>query len=407
LLIGQGGDESLAYLFDGLHTSYANMRLDLLADSSPEHIEEFRKNAALIFGNAMQSTRKHGRIYCPMIIPGFDNVKSSPARVKANRYNGQTYRTLWDEAIKTKPDWILISSWNEWPEDTEIEPSLELGDQYLDITAEYAKRFLESSPVKADFSIVEPPKHVAEETNNIDELLHSKMIGLLSTGGSYDAEFWADYCGATVQRLNWPDLIDSTEFNANKFPIFIYSGGEHFVSSVKVTDDVTSALVRYLHEGGFLVALPIGGVWPFFYDQSRGDQPDKISDKLGLGVTGAWDTPPAGSDLKFYPNKMDLIGLPPMAKYPTNGDLRFRPALRSQVASYDHYLTLVQLWDKRTHYQGDAAAYIEHEAAPLAPGKTLYVSLQTSEAFSSDKFYPSLYQFISTKLKPPSSPIPK
>jgi len=47
-----------------------------------------------------------------------------------------------EEAIKAKPDWVVIVSWNEWLEGTEIEPSVEDGDKYLKLTAEYAGRFL-------------------------------------------------------------------------------------------------------------------------------------------------------------------------------------------------------------------------------------------------------------------------
>jgi len=46
-----------------------------------------------------------------------------------------------EEAIKAKPDWVLITSWNEWHEGSEIEPSLEYGDKYLSLTQEYGRAF--------------------------------------------------------------------------------------------------------------------------------------------------------------------------------------------------------------------------------------------------------------------------
>ena len=46
------------------------------------------------------------------------------------------------EAIKANPDWVLITSWNEWYEGSEIEPSYELGNKYLNLTDPYARRFL-------------------------------------------------------------------------------------------------------------------------------------------------------------------------------------------------------------------------------------------------------------------------
>ena len=38
------------------------------------------------------------------------------------------------------PDWVFITTWNEWWEHTHIEPSEKFGDQYLRITEEYARK---------------------------------------------------------------------------------------------------------------------------------------------------------------------------------------------------------------------------------------------------------------------------
>ena len=46
-----------------------------------------------------------------------------------------------EEAIKSKPDWVLITSWNEWHEGSEIEPSLEFDGKYVQLTFEFAPRF--------------------------------------------------------------------------------------------------------------------------------------------------------------------------------------------------------------------------------------------------------------------------
>ena len=38
-------------------------------------------------------------------------------------------------------DWIFITTWNEWWENTSIEPGELYGDQYLQITKEYAEKW--------------------------------------------------------------------------------------------------------------------------------------------------------------------------------------------------------------------------------------------------------------------------
>jgi hypothetical protein len=39
-------------------------------------------------------------------------------------------------------DYVLITSWNEWHEGTEVEPSIEYGSRILDDTAAFSREFL-------------------------------------------------------------------------------------------------------------------------------------------------------------------------------------------------------------------------------------------------------------------------
>jgi len=49
-------------------------------------------------------------------------------------------------ARESHPDWILITSFNEWWENTHIEPSETYGHQYLDFTAQYSAEFKGLTP---------------------------------------------------------------------------------------------------------------------------------------------------------------------------------------------------------------------------------------------------------------------
>ena len=87
------------------------------------------------------------RLFCATVIPGFDDsrVSGRPApRPTVPRYDGATSRSLWDAAIRHDADWVLVTSFNEWHEGSEIEPSVEHGDRYLTLTASFARRFLAS-----------------------------------------------------------------------------------------------------------------------------------------------------------------------------------------------------------------------------------------------------------------------
>jgi glycoprotein endo-alpha-1,2-mannosidase len=399
LLIADGHQDHYAYLFGGIHSySLDGLPFELEHHLSGEKLGDLRAWAARYYQHGAEVARKRGRVSCLTVMPGNDQRKAYKLDWFMDRLNGQTYRTLWEEAVRAKPDWIVITSWNEWPEGTEIEPSLELGDQYLKITAEYAKPFLESSSVAVP-QCVPPPKFAPGTTQALDKIFAGRKVGVIIDDRFTDAEFWAAYCGATVQRLAWKDLIDPKFFNASNFPVLIHTAHEHYTSSVKTTDDVSRSFVRYLHEGGFLVSLPMG-TWPLLYDDSRKGVPHGITDTLALGIDNGFEQPPGGVQLTFHAKTNVLFGLPTTASFPKTGDLRFRPTNRTRVPAADAYVPLIQLKDNTGKTQGDAVAYVEHRTSPLSPGKSIYVWMRTAEAFDPEIFLPSLYQFVSTRLKP-------
>jgi glycoprotein endo-alpha-1,2-mannosidase len=85
-----------------------------------------------------------GKISSVTIIPGYNdqNTGRPPPRPVTDRWGGETYWALWQEAIAATPDYVLITSWNEWHEGTELEPSVEYGSRILDDTAAFSRGFL-------------------------------------------------------------------------------------------------------------------------------------------------------------------------------------------------------------------------------------------------------------------------
>ena len=130
LFIADTGKKELIEIFDGGH-SY-NPVGEICAE---ENMEES-------YAQLVKKCREAGKIACATVIPGYDDSNIGRARVLvAERKNGQLYRELWDLAMKAQPDWILITSFNEWHEGSEIEPSKENGRFYVDLTREYSEKF--------------------------------------------------------------------------------------------------------------------------------------------------------------------------------------------------------------------------------------------------------------------------
>ena len=76
------------------------------------------------------------------VYPGYDDRNLRGAdRPVVERNGTATYDTLWDAAIGADPDWVFITSWNEWWEGTSIQPGRVHGSAALDATAPHVARF--------------------------------------------------------------------------------------------------------------------------------------------------------------------------------------------------------------------------------------------------------------------------
>src|SRR5262245_14953826 len=83
------------------------------------------------------------RIWAATVSPGYDD-RLIPTRVPAlfrDRAGGAFYDAQWEAALAARPDWVLVTSWNEWYENTHIETSELYGDAYVRRTAMWARRY--------------------------------------------------------------------------------------------------------------------------------------------------------------------------------------------------------------------------------------------------------------------------
>jgi len=76
------------------------------------------------------------------VLPGYDDRKVAPANgMQIPREEGGLYDREWQAVLRQPTSWVLIDSFNQWHNGTEIEPSVELGDRYLAATGRYARLF--------------------------------------------------------------------------------------------------------------------------------------------------------------------------------------------------------------------------------------------------------------------------
>jgi hypothetical protein len=122
-------------VFDGIHLFSAGYWGILHGDMAAVD-QGFRSQI-----DAYNSAHHTQKIWAAGVLPGYDDTRV-PGRTGTYivpRNNGATYRTSWMAAMASNPDWITITTFNEWFEGAMIEPSIHYGNQYLDLTAQYAK----------------------------------------------------------------------------------------------------------------------------------------------------------------------------------------------------------------------------------------------------------------------------
>ena len=366
-----------ARVFDGVHTYNTAGHLQGMKPA------EARKWAAETYKSWVQLADRAGKISAITVIPGYDDTKIRKPGLAVERYDGQLYRVQWDQAIKADPHWILITSFNEWHEGSEIEPSLEYKAKYIDITAEYAGRFkakargIHRPPAGARFS--------TGEKSRLREKLQRVNIAVLP-GADSMGFWWLLDLGTDMELLTWEDVVDR-DITPQKYQVLLYCAGEHYRRTVRREGDVDDALAAYLKSGGFLAALP-AKPWPFYYDNAG--QAVNRSGRFGLTLRMGWEQPPAGASLHFVQPEHRLEHVPEKFPFPTSGDLRWRPFFSGGQAKHT---SLLQLHDGNEKYLGDAIAYEQLDSG----GKVFYVCFNLLEGPYSERLLYDIFEFIAAR----------
>ena len=83
--------------------------------------------------------------YAEALSPGFDSTGcwgwgDGPSKVERGE-NGELYEYKWQSAVENGFPMVVIPTWDDWGEGSTIEPSLEYGVEYLEITRKYAAEY--------------------------------------------------------------------------------------------------------------------------------------------------------------------------------------------------------------------------------------------------------------------------
>ncbi len=96
-----------------------------------------------------QAVHAQGGLWIAPAAPGFD-ARLIGGTTVVDRNNGQTLRTEMNVAWQSSPDAVGLISWNEFSENSYVEPSVKYGKQYLDILTSIDKT---GTPAASNFNL--------------------------------------------------------------------------------------------------------------------------------------------------------------------------------------------------------------------------------------------------------------
>jgi hypothetical protein len=164
----------------------------LLILASERNVEGYSRLADLVDGNAYywssvnpytfpgypdklnamsKAVHQNGGLWIAPAAPGFD-ARAIGGTTTVDRKDGETLEIQFNVALKSSPDAIGLISWNEFSENSYIEPSESYGHRYLDVLANIRNV---PAPVIPDFDSSEPG-------GTLDSVGLSRVIALGTLG---------------------------------------------------------------------------------------------------------------------------------------------------------------------------------------------------------------------------------
>lgn len=101
---------------------------------TPTALQQWSKDRLMTVQEAPGLYGLAGPLWVAPVSPGADDSRVRWPATVVPRANGLRYEQTWDAALASLPDWILVSTWNEYYEQTHVAPGSTTGYLALDQT---------------------------------------------------------------------------------------------------------------------------------------------------------------------------------------------------------------------------------------------------------------------------------
>ncbi len=232
IYVGDTYSISFLEVFEGLHT-YNPIWIEN-HEEMYSHMSEAVKSYV-----PLTSDEAYRRMWCATVAPGYDDRKIRRPGSLVPRGGGEYYERTWRAALGSRPDIVLICTWNEWHEGTEIEPSREYGFSYVRMTRRFVEVFKNITLAE-----VAPPSlrlTLSEEDEVIEILLEN--VGEVPAVVSH-----VYVSGATTLRIADPSDLHIYKLQVNSTTLIAYipyiAPGERVLLRCDAVSDVVSVSVK-------------------------------------------------------------------------------------------------------------------------------------------------------------------
>ena len=140
------------------------------------------------------------------------------------RMDGRSYRSDWQRALATKPELVIINSWNDYESGTEVAPSRQYGVIYVDITRLYQSRLGSQEPHSLWLKQQRVPSVIAPGADcQVDFLVENSGSEDLRTGAHLSADYTITRRsdGAVVRKKQGVQALSISAGQTQRLPVSI------------------------------------------------------------------------------------------------------------------------------------------------------------------------------------------
>ncbi len=227
-----------------------------------EKVDGFCDNLVRIYSNFYKNqigaSRELRAVSTMTVFPGFNDIfLYNGYGIEFDRCQGKLLREQWEAVIEEQPNFVLINSWNEWHEGTDIEPNATDGDLYLEITKKGIRKYKYSHSESKSSIFHERRKNTGKKAFAFPQRIPATRG--VPFPGCTDLSVFFEY-GYTLIYPPVSNFIAELD-SATQGDILIFPGDQFFLASSAYRFDILESVMNFLKKGGTFYVLGHVG-WP-------------------------------------------------------------------------------------------------------------------------------------------------